>query len=126
MTFRTLLAIKAAVCLVFGVVLLLLPGWLFGLLGATLGPGGTLAAREYGAAMFGILILAWLARNTSDRIARRAILLQLLVYDAIGCVVTLMAVFSGTLNFLGSGIVFVYLFFTLGPGYLLAGEKTAA
>ena len=57
MTFRTLLITKAIVCLVFGVFLLLLPGWLFGMLGATLGAAGTFAAREYGAALFGILIL---------------------------------------------------------------------
>jgi len=125
MTFKTLLILKAMVCLVFGIFLLVLPGWLFGMLGATLGPAGTFAAREYGAALFGILILTWLARNTGDRIARRAILLQLLVYDAIGFLVTLLAVLSGSLNSLGWGIVVVYLFFTLGPAYVLIGNKGA-
>ncbi len=35
MTFRSLLLANAAVCLAFGVLLLLVPGWLFGILGAT-------------------------------------------------------------------------------------------
>jgi hypothetical protein len=40
-TFRNLLIIKAVVCLVFGVTLLLAPGLLLGLLGAELNDGGT-------------------------------------------------------------------------------------
>jgi hypothetical protein len=126
MRFRTLLVIKATVCLVFGFLLLFLPGRLFGLLGAQLEPAGAFAAREYGAALFGIVVLTWLGRNSADRIARRAILIQLLLYDAIGCVVTTLAVLSGTLNTLGWGIVVVYAFFTLGPAYVLVGEKGVA
>jgi hypothetical protein len=126
MTFKVLLVMKAVVCLVFGIALLFLTGWLFGLLGATLGPAGTFAAREYGAALVGILILTWLARSTVDRTARRAILLQLLIYDAIGFVLTLLAVISGILNSLGWAIVAVYLFFTLAPAYVLAKEKAEA
>ena len=126
MTFRTLLIIKAFVCLIFGVFLLFLPGSLLGMLGASLGPAGTFAAREYGAALFGILILTWFARNTTDSVARRAILLQLFVYDAIGFAVTLLSVISGVLNSLGWGIVAVYLFFTFGSGYLLIAKRTSA
>jgi hypothetical protein len=50
----------------------------------------------------------------------------LFVYDAIGFVVTLLAVFSGVLNPLGWGIVVVYLFFTLGSGYLLLARQPTA
>jgi hypothetical protein len=126
MTFKTLLVIKAVVCLIFGVFLLFVPGSLLGMLGASLGPAGTFAAREYGAALFGILLLTWFARNAVDSGARRAILLQLLVYDAIGFVVTLLSVLSGTLNSLGWGIAVVYLFFTVGSGYVLTGERAKA
>jgi hypothetical protein len=123
MTFRTLLIIKAAVCLVFGVVLLLAPAWLLGLLGASLGPAGTFTAREYGAALIGTLLLTWFAKNINASDARGAILLDLLVYDAIGVIITLLVVLSGVLNALGWGIVIVYLFFTVGSGYLLFQEK---
>lgn len=126
MTFRNLLLIKAAVCLVFGVLLLFVPGWLFGVLGASLGAAGLFAAREYAAAMFGTLMLTWFAQRTAAGDARRAILLDLLVYDAIGVVVTVSVVLSGVLNVLGWGIVVVYLFFTVGSTYLLRKEPTPA
>ena len=123
MTFRTLLIIKATVCLVFGVVLLLAPAWLLGLLGTSLGAGGTFTAREYGAALIGTLLLTWFAKDVNASDARGAILLDLLVYDAIGVIITLLVVLSSVLNVLGWGIVVVYLFFAMGSGYLLLRER---
>jgi len=124
--FKTLLVIKALVCLLFGILLLAVPGSLLNILGNTLGPAGTFMAREYAAAMFGTLMLTWFARNVVASDARRAILLHLLVYDAIGFVVTLLVTLSGVLNPLGWGIVIVYLFFTLGSGYLLMTRSATA
>lgn len=123
MTFRTLLIIKAAVCLCFGAVLLLAPVWLLGLLGASPGPGGAFPAREYGAALIGTLLLTWFAKDVTAADARGAILLDLLVYDAIGVIITLLVVLSGVLNALGWSIVIIYLFFAAGSGYLLVKEK---
>jgi hypothetical protein len=123
MTFRTLLIVKALVCLVFGLFLLLAPGTLLGLLGTILTEGGTFTAREYGAALMGTLVLTWFAKDVSAADAKRAILLDLLVYDLIGMVVTLWVVLSGVLNLLGWSIVVVYLFFTAGSSYLLVKEK---
>lgn len=123
MTFRTLLMIKAVVCLVFGVYLLLAPASLLGLMGASLTAAGAFTAREYGAALIGTLLLTWFAKDVRALDARGAILLDLLVYDAIGVVITVLVVISGVLNALGWSIVAVYLFFTLGSGYLLFKEK---
>jgi hypothetical protein len=123
MTFRTLLIAKAAVCLGFGLLLLLVPVALLSLLGAELGAAGTFTAREYGAALIGALFLLWFAKDTQASDARRAILLYLLVYDAIGVGITVPAVLSGVLNWLGWGIVLVYLFFALGAGYVLGQER---
>jgi hypothetical protein len=123
MTFRTLLIIKAVVCLVFGVFLLLAPAALLGLLGAELNDAGTFTAREYGAALIGTLLLTWFAKDVKTADARGAILLDLLIYDFIGVVITFSVVVSGVLNVLGWAIVVVYLFFTVGSGYLLLKEK---
>ena len=123
MTFRTLLIIKAVVCLVFGLFLLLTPAVLLNLLGTELNDGGTFTAREYGAALIGTLLLTWFAKNVKAADARGAILLDLLIYDFIGVVVTSSVVISGVLNMLGWSIVVVYLFFTAGSGYLLLKEK---
>ena len=119
MKFKTLMTIKAIVCLGFGPLLLFVPGWLLNLLGTSFGPGAALTAREYGATLNGNLLLTWLARNTKDLIARRAIIWNLFAYDAIALIATLVIQLSGGLDVLGWGIVFVYLFFTIGFGYLL-------
>jgi len=125
MTFRSLLVIKAIVCLFFGVLLLAAPGLVFGILGTTLNAGGMFTAREYGAAMIGTLLLTWLAKDVKAGDARRAILLDLLVYDGIGVLITLGAVLSGVLGMLGWGILIVYLFFTVGSSYVLLTRGTS-
>ncbi|HOG29572.1 MAG TPA: hypothetical protein PLT35_09870 [Vicinamibacterales bacterium] len=63
MTFRTLLVIKALVCLVFGVILLAAPARLFGLLGEPVSGAGAFEARECGAAVTATLVPCWLARG---------------------------------------------------------------
>ncbi len=123
MTFRTLLVIKAIVCLVFGVGLLAAPDSIFEVLGGSLAGAGLFAAREYGAAMIGTLLLCWLAKDTRASDARRAILLDLLVYDAIGVIITLHVVLTGVLGALGWGILVIYAFFAVGAGYLLPKEQ---
>ena len=119
MKFKNLMVIKAIVCLVFGILLLIIPDRLLSLFGATLSDGGIFTTREYGAALFGNLFLCWFAKNAAESDARRAIILALFVYDLIGFVVTVITVVSGVLNPLGWLIVFVYLFFTAGFGYFL-------
>ena len=124
MKFKTLMIIKAIVCLGFGPLLLFVPGPLLTLLGSTWGPGAAeLTAREYGASLIGNLLLTWFARGVSDSPARRAIALDLFAYDAIALVATLIIQLSGGLNNLGWGIVFVYLFFTVGFGYFVLNPK---
>jgi hypothetical protein len=117
MKFSTLMIIKAVVCVVLGPLLVLIPGPFFSLFGVTLDAAGTMPAREYGAALVGTFLLTWFARNTTESDARRAIILALFVYDAIGFVVTLLVGLAGGLNLLGWSIPLIYLFFTIGFGY---------
>ncbi|MEN8221792.1 MAG: hypothetical protein ABFR36_00925 [Acidobacteriota bacterium] len=126
MKFKTVMIVKAIVCLGFGPLLLFVPGWLLNLLGTSFGPGAAFTARVYGASLIGNLLLTWLARNAKDSDARRAIIWHLFVYDAIALVVTLRIQLSGGLNLLGWGIVAVYLFFTFSFGYLLFPKTRTA
>ena len=126
MRFKTLMAIKALVCLVFGIAMLLIPQALFSVFGITLDAGGTFPAREYGSALFGILMLTWFARNAGDSDARTAIILALFIYDLLGFVVTLMARATGVLNMLGWLVAAIYLFFTIGFGYFLMFKPESA
>lgn len=123
MKLKTLLVIKAIVCLCFGILVLLVPNFTYSIFGATLTAGGIFAAREYGASMMGNLMLTWFARNSQASDSRWAIILALFVYDAVGVVVTLIAILSGALNPLAWLIVALYLFFTLGFGYFLLQKR---
>jgi hypothetical protein len=123
MKFKTLMVIKALVCLGFGPLLLFFPGPLLTLLGSSFGPGAAITAREYGAALMGNLMLAWFARNAEESVLRRAIVLNLFVYDAIAFLAMLLIQLSGGMNPFGWGIIAVYLFFTLGFGYFLLPQK---
>jgi len=131
MTFKTLMVLKALVCLLFGIGFLFFPRALLSLFGVDLGMGGTFPAREYGAALFGNLMLTWFARNaavpaeTNKCPALRAIILALFVYDAIGVVVTLAAMAAGIVNPLGWLAVVIYLFFAVGFGYYLVKKPEA-
>jgi hypothetical protein len=117
MSFRNLMIIKALVCLVFGVVLMAIPGELISLFGPILCTGGMFTAREYSASLFGNLFLTWIAKDSGESDARKAIIMALFVYDLIGFIVTFVLILIGILNALAWLIAFIYLFFTVGFGY---------
>ena len=126
MKLNTLMIIKAVVCLTLGILLLLAPGFTYSIFGTSLNDGGTFAAREYGSALIGTLLLTWFARNAAESQARRAIILDLFIYDAIACVVTLIAQLSGLFNLLGWFIFAIYLFFAAGYGYFWFAQPAPA
>ena len=123
MKLRTLLIIKAAVCLCLGIPILIFPNFIYSIFGASLTVGGVFAAREYGASMMGNLMLTWFARNSQESDARYAIILALFVYDAFGFFVTLLAIITGALNPLAWLVVALYLLLALGFGYFLLPQK---
>ena len=126
MKFKTLMVIKAVVCVGFGPLLLFWPGPLLTLLGSSFGPGAAITAREYGAALLGNFMLTWYARNADESVARRAIVWDLFVYDAVALVAILLIQISGGMNPLGWGIVAIYFFFAVGFGsFLLPGRRFA-
>jgi len=126
MRIKVLMIIKAVVCLSLGVPILVAPVFLYSLFGASLNAGGIFAAREYGASLIGNLMVTWFASKAAESEARRAIILGLCVYDAIGFAVTLIALLTGALGPLGWFAAAIYLFFALGFGYFLLPHKRAA
>lgn len=119
MKVKTMMIIKAVVCLVLGLPILVLPNLIYNIFGVTLDAGGQLTARQYGSSLIGILLITWFARNADQSKARWAIILGLLVYDFAGFVVSLIAVLTGVLNPLGWLVVVLYLLIALGFGWLL-------
>lgn len=126
MKLRTLMVIKAIVCVVFGPILLFWPEPLLTFLGSSFGPGAAITAREYGAALVGNFVLTWLARGAEESVARRAIIWDLFVYDAVAFVAMLLIQLSGGMNLLGWCIVAIYIFFALGFGYFLLPQSRTA
>ncbi len=119
MKFKTLMIIKAVVCISLGIPILIAPKFFYGLFGVALTAGGMFAAREYGASLMGNFLLTWIGRNAHESDARRGIIWSLCVYDAIGFVVTLLVVLAGEANFLGWLAAGLYLFLAIAYGYFL-------
>ncbi len=123
MKFKTMMIIKAVVCLCFGSLILAVPAFSYPIfLGLNLDPAGVFAARQYGASLIGVLFLTWFARNIEESPARRAIALALCVYDAIGFVLALVGEITGLLSPMGWSIVALYLLLAIGFGYFLVGS----
>ncbi len=120
MQFRTMMIIKAVVCLCFGVLILLAPAFSYSLfLGLSLDGGGAFAARQYAASLLGVMLLTWFGRNVPESDARWAITLGLCIYDAIGFVLALVGEITGLLSPMGWSIVVLYLLLAIGFGYFL-------
>ena len=113
-----LMAVKAVICVVFGIGFVLIPGPMLSLYGVTLNPGGTMMTQLFGAAFILLSILLWFARNApGSDVALRAIVLAVVVGDTIGFIVALLAQLSGATNALGWVTVVLYLLLALGFGY---------
>ncbi|MGB9893688.1 MAG: hypothetical protein ACPLRA_04690, partial [Candidatus Saccharicenans sp.] len=126
MKFKTVMILKAIICLGFGPVLLFFPDPLLKLMGAAFCAGAAFTAREYGAALVGNLFLTWFARNAEPSKVRQAIALNLCIYDAIGFVVTLYFILSGVLNPLAWAIAAVYLFFAIAFAFFISPKTKVA
>jgi len=126
MKFKTLMVIKAVVCLCLGIPILLAPGFVYSIFGTTLNEGGDFAAREYGASLIGNMLLTWFARSAQESETRRAIILGMTFYNSLGFIVTLPAIISGALGPVAWLGVVIYLFFAVGFGYFLMRKKKPA
>lgn len=125
MKLKDVMIIKALVCLVLGIPILVVPIFFYSLFGIKLDAAGALVGREYGASLIGNLLVTWFARNSADSDARRAIILGLCVYDLVGFVVFLVAQLTGLMNFLGWLPVAIYLFFAVAFGYFYFKKSKA-
>ena len=123
MKFKTIMVIKAVVCLAFFPIMLFLPEQFFTLLGVTFSAGVGFVARIYGATLVGNMLLCWFGRNADQGQVRQAIVLDAFFYDLIGFVSVLIFYLNGTLNSLAFGAMFIYLFLAVGFGLFLFPKK---
>lgn len=115
---------KAIVVLVFGIGFVLVPDSLAAVYGMAFDPVAALMARLFGGAFILEAIVLWYARNTDrDDAACRGIMLGVVVSNAIGFIVCLLATLAGTWNVLGWLSVALYLVFGAAFAYFLFSKK---
>lgn len=120
MKFKTLMIINAIVAIVFGVIFVIIPSHVLSLYGS--GTGEVMDVLNYmsqlfGAALIGMGLLTWTARNAADSDARKAIVYALFVSDSIGFAVALIGQINFVVNALGWSTVAIYFLLALGFGY---------
>ena len=117
MKVKHMMLIKAIVCLVFGVGMLVAPAWLMGLYDMDLGEAGVYMTRLLGASFLLLTLLLGLASQAGPSEARRAIAIGVIAGDLLGFVVALIGQISGAANALGWLTVALYLLLALGFAY---------
>ena len=118
MKLGTLMAAKAVICLVFGVIFILTPGALLAIYGVrNVNPSLIFMTRLYGAVFVLLGVMLWLARGDTGSVALRAIVLAVLIGDGLCFLVALLAQLADVMNGLGWSVVALFLLLTLGFGY---------
>ena len=118
MKLNVLFTINTVIAGFFGILLVLVAGKFLSLYGITMNPGSLLVANLFGAALIGFALICWCARNAEESEALKAIILAFFIADGVGFIMALIGQLSGAVNALGWSTVAIYLFLTLGYGYL--------
>lgn len=116
MNVRTFLTTSAVIAALFGLGFVLFPQGLATLYGVRLDPIGIYVAQLFGAALLGLGIINWSARDAREM---DGVLLGNLVANATGFLVTLFGQVgqTGGINAMGWVTVALYLFLAIGHGY---------
>ncbi len=113
-----ILFITTAVCaVVFGVAFVIIPTELYSLYAVDSTEGLNYMGQLFGAALIGLGLIAWFARNAIDSDARKAIVLSFFIADGIGFIVALIGQLNSIVGPLGWLTVAIYLLLTIGFGY---------
>ncbi len=125
MKLRTLFLLDVVVSLLFALAFLLGPAIALKFFGLTTGKTETLLAQVIGASLVGFAGVCWFAKDYTEAQAIQGAVLSLMLYSAIGFVVTLLGVLSQVTRS-GSAwlVVIIYLLFTAGFAYFqFAGPR---
>jgi hypothetical protein len=120
MNLTNLFRLHAILAVLYAVGLILAPQAIIGLLSPNpLNTLGADIARLFGAALVLVTVIAWGASRLTDRPARRLIAGGLLVYTALGFIITLLGQLAGTWGPLGWSNIVAYGIFVVGYAYFL-------
>lgn len=127
MNYRMMFALNSVVALLFGLGFLLVPNRALGLFGTETFVSTVLLARLFGAAMLGLGLALWFAKDVRDPAMQKGLGIALLVTALTGLVVSGLGTFAShaVLRTNGWAMMLVYLLFGLGYGYLLFPKRAA-
>jgi len=116
MKLRTLFILDAIISLLFALGFLLGPATMLKFFGLTGGKTEVLLVQVVGAALVGFGALAWIGKDAEDLSAMQGVTVSLLIFNAIGFVVTLLAMLSQVTR-AGSAWLLVLMFLLAAAGY---------
>lgn len=118
-------AIQGVVAVLFGLGFVLMPEMSLRTYGVPTEPHNLMQSRYFGSALLAVGLISWLARDTQDAAAIRALLVGGMVGNAIGGIISAMA--AGTLqNGMAWMSVVLYAAFVAAGAYFLFGAKSSA
>ena len=125
MTQSPFFIVVAIITVLFGLALLFIPDVLMSWYGATIeGEVGRLLGRVFGAAMIGLAIIYFMARDLAAGMPLTGLLWAGLVVNALHLILSVMATTGGTLSALGWGQALLHLVLGAGFAYLLFVKPT--
>lgn len=110
----------AVVLGIFGLLFTIIPGIALDKFDIILDDAGILMVRLFGAALIGLALIAWLARDDPPSRARTAIIWGQCIESAIAFVVLVIGIINGLGNVLSWIPTILHLSIALGFGYMLA------
>ena len=125
MSYRIMFALNAAVAFLFGVGFLFFPARVLGLFGTETFVSTLFVSRLFGAAMLGLGLVLWFAKDVLDEKIQKGLGIALLVGAATGLTVTMLGTFAAHAVIRTNGwvIMLIYLVLGLGYGYLLFPKR---
>ena len=122
MTIKTFFTIIAVLALVHGVGFVLVPEQVAASYGMAISASTVLMGRLFGAALLGLGLIFWFARDGSPE-SVRGVLIATIVGDTVGLIVVVMGTTAGTLNSMGWVAALIYLFGAAGSGYFVMTQS---
>jgi hypothetical protein len=122
MTIKTFFTIIAVLALVHGVGFVLVPEQVAAGYGMATSASTVLMARLFGAALLGLGLIFWFARDGSPESAR-SVLIATIIGNTAGLFVVVMGTIAGTLNSMGWVAALIYLFGAAGSAYFVMARS---
>jgi len=117
MELKSLLLLSAILGIALGLGFFFAPSAVMSTFGVSASEAHQHTARNFGSAVIGLAVISWFAREATDSIARRAIVLGLFMYFVFGSISILSFQLQGNANSNGWIIIVLHVLLALGFGY---------